>query len=96
VTVSAALVKQALGQIVDLTVALQAKLLDVPDDEQLADDALSDFALADPELAPAVGLVETFVIPGVAWVVENNQSTQPGAVMPPNAGGTAGRGSDEN
>lgn len=96
-SVQASLLKAAVGQIADVSALLRDGLGNIPDDEAVLSDALSDVALADPALAPQIALVEALAPIAVQlaiWLAENNQSARPGAVAPPFAGGTAGRGSD--
>jgi hypothetical protein len=86
VTLTAGLVRTALSQIGDLSAALSARLTNIPDDEAVADDILTDIAMADPALAPAIALAEALapvVIEAVAWAVANNRSALPGAQLNP-------------
>lgn len=84
IVLTAGIVRTALSQVGDLSAALSAKMLNLADDEVLAEDVLNDMAsVGVPYAAVAAALV-----PILGLIVENNTQARPGSQTPmPSSGG---------
>lgn len=89
-TITVGLVRQAIGQLGDLEAVWNMRLANLSDDETLADDVLSDMAIAGvPWAATVEALLPIFML-----VLENNQSAEPGALSHIAGGERGNTGSD--
>lgn len=91
-TISVAELQAGASALSDVAFALSFKLANMPADQAVVLDALQIAALFDPALAPLV-VIEPLAEALLAWVIANNQSTNPGA-LPHIASGARG-GADQ-